>query len=127
MEYYLLKELSNPHSRAKKQARWKARLQERESLKEEFVKTELAQLDGRTRAEARREAVWKWKQEVEKRDKDRKRERWVLRGGEKDLERKAERKERKKRRLDVKLRELVLTDAKNQVLPASSRPISSSE
>ena len=32
MEYYLSAELSNPHSRAKKQARWKERIEAREQV-----------------------------------------------------------------------------------------------
>ncbi|KDQ14100.1 hypothetical protein BOTBODRAFT_159628 [Botryobasidium botryosum FD-172 SS1] len=121
MEYYLSAELSNPHSRAKKQARWKERIEAREQLKVDTVKAELDNLDGRTRAEARREGLWKFEELAKEEDKARKHERWVQRGGEVSMARNKKRKEKKQARKQTRLREMILSDAKNQVLPESMR------
>jgi len=121
MEYYLSAELSNPHSRAKKQARWKERIEAREQMKTDVVKAELDNLDGRTRGEARREGLWKFEERAKEEDKARKHERWVQRGGEVEVARKKKRKEKKQVRKQTRLREMILSDAKNQVLPESMR------
>src|SRR5579863_9784968 len=44
MELHLQKELSNPHSRAKKQARWQAALTARRELLAQYVRQELKDL-----------------------------------------------------------------------------------
>jgi hypothetical protein len=119
MELYLERELSNPHSRAKKQARWKERIEAQETLRENVIKTELSNLNGRTRGEARREAEWKAREQIQQAEKTRKYDRWVKRGGLANAERTEMRKERKEQRLERKLAALVLTPARNQVIPGS--------
>ncbi|KAI0751316.1 hypothetical protein C8Q80DRAFT_1230601 [Daedaleopsis nitida] len=121
VEVYLQKELSNPHSRAKKQARWHAFKARTKALLEEFIQAEYSNLAGRTKREARAEATWKWQQHVVEERKAEMRRRWRNRGAEARLERKSQRKARKVARRNEKLRTLVLVDAPNQVVPPSSK------
>ena len=122
VEVYLLKELSNPHARAKKQARWQAFKARTKALLEEYIQAEYANLAGRTRREARAEATWKWQQRLAQDRKEELKRRWRNRGAEARLERKAKRKARKMAKRDEKLRNLVLADEPNQVVPPSSKP-----
>ncbi|RDX53093.1 hypothetical protein K466DRAFT_492051 [Polyporus arcularius HHB13444] len=122
VEVYLHKELSNPHARAKKQARWQAYQARTKALLEEFIKAEYANLAGRTKREARTEATWKWQQRLVQDRKEELKRRWRNRGAEARLERKAQRKARKMAKRNEKLRNLVLADAPNQVAPPSRRP-----
>ncbi len=104
VELHLQKELSNPHSRAKKQARWQAALSRRREILAQYVRNELKDLKGRTRREARAEAVWS---------------RWVHRGGEAAALRQKGRRARKERKQDERLRNLVLKEEPNQIVPAA--------
>ncbi|KAI0663005.1 hypothetical protein C8Q70DRAFT_484901 [Cubamyces menziesii] len=121
VEVHLAKELSNPHSRAKKQARWQAFQARQKALLEEFIRAEYANLDGRTRAVARAEATWKWKNRLEEERKAELKRRWRNRGAEARQVRTAKRKARKAAKRDAKLRNLVLADAPNQVVPPSAK------
>jgi len=123
MELHLQKELSNPHSRAKKQARWQAALVHRRELLAQYVRRELRDLKGRTRREARAEAVWKWRERLVGDRREETKRRWVHRGGSAALVRQKARRARKERKRDERLRGLVLKEAPNQVIPvaASSR------
>jgi len=123
MELHLQKELSNPHSRAKKQARWQAALARRRELLAQYVRRELRDLKGRTRREARAEAVWKWRERLVADRREEMKRRWVHRGGEAALVRQRARRARKERKRDERLRTLVLKEGPNQVIPvaASSR------
>lgn len=120
MELHLQDELSNPHSRAKKQARWQAALARRREMLAEYVQRELKDLKGRTRREARAEAVWKWRERLAADLQEEKKRRWIHRGGEAALVRRKERKERKERKREERLRNLVLKEGPNQIIPRES-------
>jgi hypothetical protein len=120
MELHLQKELSNPHSRAKKQARWQAAFVRQRELLARYVREELKDLKGRTRREARAEAVWKWRERLAADRRAEKKRRWIHRGGEAALLKRRARGARKERKLDERLRNLVLNQAPNQVIPADA-------
>jgi len=120
IELHLQKELSNPHSRAKKQARWQAALARRRELLAQYVRNELKDLKGRTRREARAEAVWKWRERLAADMREEKKRRWIHRGGEEALLRRRDREARKERKRDERLRNLVLEEAPNQVIPRAT-------
>lgn len=120
MELHLQKELSNPHGRAKKQARWQATFARRRELLAQYLREELKDLKGRTGREARAEAVWKWRERLAADRREEKKVRWIHRGGEAALLRRKARRARKERKLDERLRNLVLKDAPNQVVPVDA-------
>lgn len=117
VEVHLHKELSNPHGRAKKQARWQARRAWRQTLLLEYVRAEMKDLKGRTRAEARAEGTWKWSQRLVDDRADERRRRWKSRGAQTRMERRKVRKERKAVKEGERLKRLVLHEAPNQVVP----------
>ena len=121
VEVHLAAELSNPHSRAKKQARWQAANARKKQLLEETIAAEYANLNGRTKSVARAEATFKWQQQLETERRAELVRRWRNRGAEARLERRRARKVRKLAKRDAKLRTLVLEEAPNQVLPESQR------
>lgn len=129
MEQYLAAELSNPHSRAKKQKRWQEKQAAEVVLKQDIIKQELerakrtgpgAELGGRRvkPSEAKHIAEWKWKTELNKRSTQEKYKRWVARGGLENKKRRQVRSARKLRRAHERLRNLQLGDEKNQVVPS---------
>ena len=118
MEVNLVKEVSNPHSRAKKQRRWQERQRHEKALLQEYIKAELKDLQGRTRQEARAEATFKWKQRIEADRKAELKKRWQLRGQEAKLLRKRVRAAKKEAKRNQKLADLVLEQGTNQVIPA---------
>lgn len=121
VELFLVRELANPHSRAKKQARWQARLQAEDESRTEMIHEEMKDLRGRKRAVARREAIFRWKARVEGEKKERAVEAWVKRGGPENEARNEKQSEKRAARKERKLRELVLPSGiKNQVLPRAS-------
>lgn len=122
VEVYLARELSNPHSRAKKQERWQAYQLYKKSLLKHMIKVEYKNLMGRTRRDARAEAAFKWKQRLEEERKAEIKRRWVKRGGEAKLQGRRARKAKKLERVQRRLRELVLAPAPNQVVPGTQRP-----
>ena len=117
VEVFVTRELSNPYSRAKKQARWQARMAYKRELLGTMVKAELADLRGRTRREARAEAAWKWKQTLDAEDKAEARRRAELRGDVARTEARRARKGRREKKKESLLERLVLQDAPNQVIP----------
>ncbi|KAG8920657.1 hypothetical protein FRC02_000787, partial [Tulasnella sp. 418] len=130
MERYLEFELSNPHSRAKKQARWQEKMEAIRNLKETFVHSEIerarmtgpgSELGGRrvTAAEAATIGEWKWKHEVARLEKKEKYRRWVNRGGLEGERRVKLRAARKVKKIQERLSKLTFTSEKNQVLPSS--------
>jgi len=121
IELHLQKELSNPHSRAKKQARWQAAFARRRELLAQYVRDELRDLKGRTRREARAEAVWKWRERLAADRREEKKAWWVHRGGEVALLRRRARRARKEGKQDKRLHDLVLKEAPNQVIPVDGR------
>lgn len=119
MEHHVAKELSNPHSRAKKQARWQAAKVRRAELLRKFVERELINLNGRPARVARAEGVFKFRQKMEEERKAEKKRRWLTAARLSKIERKVKRKQRKARKQKEKLTELVLKDAANQVIPTA--------
>ena len=117
VEANLVKEVSNPHSRAKKQRRWQERQRSEKALLEEYVKSELKDLQGRTRRDARAEATFKWRQRVEADRRAELKRRWQLRGQEAKLLRKRARAAKKEAKRNQKLADLVLEQGPNQVIP----------
>ena len=117
VEVNLVKEVSNPHSRAKKQRRWQERQRHERALLEEYVKAELKDLQGRTRRDARAEAAFKWKQRIEADRKAELKRRWQHRGQEARLLRKRARAVKKEARRNQKLTNLALEQGQNQVVP----------
>jgi hypothetical protein len=124
IEVHLYRELSNPHSRAKKQARWQEQKRRTATQLQEYIKAEISNLKGRTMAEARAEATWKWRRDTEDERKAEKKRRRSNRMTEAKMIRKKARKERKERKKRERLTEMVLRDAPNQFIPSS--PSSSS-
>jgi hypothetical protein len=121
MEVNLVKEISNPHSRAKKQSRWQAKqVYERELLKQ-FVRAELKNVGDRTRREARADAAFKCRQRLDDEKKAELKRRWQNRGQEAKLLRKRTRAARKEKKKSDRLTNLVLEQGKNQFLPADVR------
>jgi len=118
MEVNLVKEVSNPHSRAKKQRRWQERQRREKALLQEYTKAELKDMQGRTRQEARAEATFKWKQRIEADRKAELKRRWQLRGQEAKLLRKRVRAAKKEAKRNQKLADLVLEQGSNQAIPA---------
>jgi len=80
MELHLQKELLNPHSHVKKQACWQAVFMRQCKLLVQYVREELKDLKGRTRREARTEAVWKWCEQLAA-DRRKEKMQWIHRGG----------------------------------------------
>ncbi|EPS95380.1 hypothetical protein FOMPIDRAFT_1025842 [Fomitopsis schrenkii] len=119
-EVLIARELANPHSRAKKQARWQAHELHKRSLLQKFVKEELKNLDGRKRREARAEATWKWRRALVDERRAEVKRRWQNRGAEDRLTRKKARKERKADKRKERLRNLVLENGPNQFVPSSA-------
>lgn len=111
------RELSNPHSRAKKRARYLSTLARRRAALNTIVVEELANLGGRTRAAARADAVFKWRERMKVERKEELKKRWVQRGQQARLERKRERQKNKLERETRRLSELILAEAPNQVVP----------
>ncbi|PCH41177.1 hypothetical protein WOLCODRAFT_24546 [Wolfiporia cocos MD-104 SS10] len=123
-EIFLTKELSSPHSRAKKQARWKAQEERKRTLLKEITNAEIKNLDGRTQREATAEAVWKWRHQLEEERKAEIERRRANRGEIQNLERKMARKARKEAKRKEKLRNLMLPDGPNQVVPQAESRVS---
>ncbi|QRW01739.1 hypothetical protein RhiLY_00736 [Ceratobasidium sp. AG-Ba] len=130
MEQYLARELSNPHSRAKKQARWQEARAERDRLRVRFMKAakEARSTGGSvttvglnlTKAQASREGAFLFEAHIRKTEKARQRERAVQRGAVAKLERKKARKARKVAKREQALRNLILEPAPNQALPTGA-------
>ncbi|KAI0091957.1 hypothetical protein BDY19DRAFT_884629 [Irpex rosettiformis] len=125
MEVHLARELSNPHSRAKKQARWQAAQKHKRELLEQILRTEYKHLNGRTRKVAKQEAIFKWRVELEKERKAELYRRSVARGDVARLERQKIMKARKAARLERKLTGLELRPAANQSIPKSQQTTAS--
>ena len=117
MDVHLVKELSNPHSRAKKQARWQQFQRYKVNLRKEMVSKELKNLKGRNARDATAEAMYKWRQVIEDEKKAKQKARWMTKERVAKFERKNKSKQKKTRRQNERLRDLVLADAPNQVLP----------
>lgn len=120
MEVYVHRELTNPHSRAKKQARWQAKKKYRAQLLEQMMKVEIKSLNGRTRRVARAEAVWKWKNRLLEEEKAEAHKKRVARGEVAQLARRKMMKARKAARIERKLLGFELKPAANQIVPKTA-------
>lgn len=121
IEVYLHKELSNPHSRAKKQARWQAHQAYKKNLLKEYISVELKNLNGRTVGNAKAEAAWKWRQRLIEEEREKKKMRWKTKASIAKLDKKSERKERKELKQRERLTAMVLKEEPNQVIPEDMR------
>ncbi|KAJ8475470.1 hypothetical protein ONZ45_g15595 [Pleurotus djamor] len=117
VEVFLSKELSNPHSRAKKQARWQAYQRYSQTLLQDYLAAELRNLNGRTAREAKAEAAWKWRAKLDELKKEKRKQRWKHKASVAKVERKNARKARKEVKQRQRLTALVLENAPNQVIP----------
>lgn len=117
VEVHVVKELVNPHSRAKKQARWQQFQRHKDNLRKEFIANEIKNLNGRNTREATAEALYKWRQTLEDEKRAKKKQRWLTTERVKKIERKNKSRVKKLRRQGERLRDLVLQAAPNQVLP----------
>jgi hypothetical protein len=117
VEVHVVKELSNPHSRAKKQARWQRYQRYKDDLRKEMISNELKNLKGRNTREATAEAMYKWRQAIEDEKRAKQKARWMTKDRVKKIERNRKSKQKKAKRQSERLRDLVLAEAPNQVLP----------
>ncbi|KZT27001.1 hypothetical protein NEOLEDRAFT_1131498 [Neolentinus lepideus HHB14362 ss-1] len=120
LEVHVEKELSPPHSRAKKQQRWQAFQAFKRELLQDYIKAEMTpskMQKHKTAKEARAWAAFRWREKVEEMHKAEKKRRWVNRGALAKLQRKQVRKAKKAARQEKRLRELSLAMADNQVIP----------
>ncbi|KAF8076050.1 hypothetical protein FPV67DRAFT_1617570 [Lyophyllum atratum] len=121
VEVYLHRELANPHSRAKKHSRWLAWQAEKKQRLERFFQGELSNLGGRSIREAKAEAAFKWRQQLDEEKEALRKQRWKKTTDETTLARQSKRKERKEAKQRQRLTALVLKDLPNQVLPKDMR------
>jgi hypothetical protein len=120
-ELFAVSEIANPHSRMKKQRRWQARLELEEALRTRMVREEMQELRGRKRAVARREAIFRWKGRVGEEKSERVQAAWLKRGGLEQQEKNTAQLERKAKRKERRLREVVLpVGERNQFIPQTT-------
>lgn len=117
VEVFLHKELSDPHSRAKQQARWKIRKSHEKTRLEEIVAEEMKHQQGRPEREIRAESAFRLRQELKQKELDKKKMRWKHRMADVNMIRRARNKVRKEDRQRRKLTDLVLAEEENQVIP----------
>jgi len=117
VEPFLHKELSNPHSRAKKLKRFKEYQIRIKAMRKEMLTYEVKHLNGRSPQEARAEALFKWRSMLKTERQERKKMRWKHKNEMANLERKAARKARKELQQRHALTALELEEGKNQVIP----------
>ncbi|KAL0580907.1 Transcription factor mbp1 [Marasmius crinis-equi] len=117
VEQFLFRELSNPHSRAKKLKRWQNAQMQKKALLKSMIAEEQQRLDGRTAGEAKAEATFKWRQKLDEEKKALRKARWQRRGGDVALEKKHARRLRKEEKKRARLTALTLKEEHNQVIP----------
>jgi hypothetical protein len=119
-ELFLSKELSNPHSRAKKQKRWQLSLEYRRKLLKEYMQLELQQRGGRTKHEARADAIWKWREKLAAERAEARAVRMEKSGLKARIDRKTIQKAKKAAKQRKRLTDLVLEQEENQFNPAAA-------
>lgn len=119
-ELHMQAELSNPHSRAKKQARWQAKQERERDLLKKLIKAEGDNRRGRSSGELRKVAVFKWKLQLQEEKRAEKRRRWINRGMVERVQARKERKAKKAAKTSERLLNLVLEEAANQVIPPTT-------
>ena len=120
IENYVVRELINIHSRARRQKRWQARLAAIKESKPDFIRAELENLEGRRVQDAKKEGEMRWKLAVRRFLVRTRHNRWVQRGGQAKMEMRRERRAAKEKRRRNALRHLQLTPAPNQYIPPSA-------
>lgn len=120
MEHFLLKELSNPLSRARRQERWQENMEMLENSKQEYVQRELVELRGRKKQDATKDGVFRWKLAVQKYKARTRWQRWIKRGGQAQLNKRLKRRHRLSTRRVRRLKAFKLHTGKNQVIPDNS-------
>ncbi|KAG6866488.1 hypothetical protein C0991_003032 [Blastosporella zonata] len=121
VESYLFRELANPHSRAKKHARWLGWQMEKKARYEVLLKEELANMNGRSPREAKAEAAFKWRQILEEEKEALRKQRWKKINDEATLAKQSKRRERKENKQRQRLTALSLKDEPNQFIPKDMR------
>jgi len=89
-----------------------------------MIASELQNLKGRKIREATAEAMYKWRQAIEDEKKRKQKARWMTKERVKKMERNRKLKQKKTRRQSERLRDLVLADAPNQVVPRQGKAAS---
>lgn len=118
VELFIARELSNPHSREKKRQRYLAAKARQQALLKQYIEAELnRRIEGRSKSEAIAEARFKWRERMRLDRKADLKRRWVARGLKSRLERRRRRAQEKQEAEKKKLRELILREAPNQVVP----------
>lgn len=78
---------------------------------------ETANLNGRTTREARAEAAFKWRQQIEEQKEEQRKRRWKHKASAANMERQTKRRERKEMKQRQRLTALILKEEPNQVIP----------
>ncbi|KAG5644945.1 hypothetical protein DXG03_007410 [Asterophora parasitica] len=121
VEGYLFRELANPHSRAKKHARWLAWQVQKKQRLEQYFQEKLSDLRGRSVREAKAEAAFKWRRDLEEEKEALRKQRWKKAMGEEALAKQSKRRDRKEAKQRQRLTQLVLKDEPNQFIPKDMR------
>ncbi|KAJ7477084.1 hypothetical protein B0H11DRAFT_2029613 [Mycena galericulata] len=117
VEMYMHKELSNPHSRAKKMKRWQSHQLYKKSLLRDYIAAEMRELNGRSPKEAKAEATFKWREKLTAEQEAERRRRWLTLAVAEKAKKKMARKTRKALKRKNQLTQLGLWEAPNQVIP----------
>ncbi|KAJ7781610.1 hypothetical protein B0H16DRAFT_1359257 [Mycena metata] len=117
VEIYLHRELSNPHSRAKKMKRWQSHQTYKKSLLRDYISAEMRELNGRSTKEARAEATFKWREKLSAEEEAERRRRWLTLAVADKAKKKQARKTRREAKRRDQLTQLRLWDAPNQIVP----------
>ncbi|KAF7301616.1 Nucleoside transporter [Mycena indigotica] len=117
VESYLDRELSNPHSRAKKMKRWQSHKAYRKALLRDYIAAEMRELNGRKKHEARADATFKWRQKLTEQEEKERRRRWLTLAVAQKSKQKQARKTRKQQQRLEQLTKLTLLRGANQVIP----------
>jgi hypothetical protein len=117
VEPFLHKELSNPHSKAKKLRRFKEYKIRTKQLLKEILAREMKRRGQNSPREAHAEAMFKWRAQLKTEKEERRKMRWKHKAEVANLERKAARKARKELQQRRLLTELSLKEGPNQLIP----------
>jgi len=117
VEGFLFRELSNPHSRAKKLKRWRVHQFLQNQLLKNIMAEALANKGSRDEREVIAEAKFQWRQQLEDIRKAVMKRRWTHKAAEAEMQRKNSRTARKELKQRQRLTELSLKDEPNQFIP----------
>lgn len=91
-----------------------------QTSKSDFVRAEVADLDGRRIEDAKREGLVRWKMAIRAMERERNHRSWVFRGAQAKLEMRRARGVARKEKRTRAIRNLVLTPAPNQFIPSAA-------